>query len=134
MSFQETSLPVDCQAKQFEDTSNHAPAPEATEQAMIPTPDAISKEIKVLDGSFQLPTLSKSKIRRKKICSAAKKCCSGIKKGLSLVVDGLYRLFNGKMMVILEGLCHVVWISLGILLIMAVGTFTIATCAAACAI
>jgi len=145
MSSDEISLIVDCQAKQLKDTSNHASASQSNEQTFIPAPDVISRDTKVLDGnvfegnkegeiitSSQLPTLSKSEIRRKKFCSVTKKCWTGIKKGVSVLVDGLYRLFDGKMMVILKGLCNIVWIALGIVLTIAVGVFAIATCAAAC--
>ena len=144
MSSEEISLSMDSPVKQLEDTNSDASASQVIEKGIISTPDLISGEIKVLDAkvfennegevadSSQPPTPSKRKFRRNKLCSVAKKCWTGIKKGVSVLVDGLYRFFDGKVTVILRGLCYVVWIALGVLLTIAAGVFSIACCAAAC--
>jgi hypothetical protein len=145
MSCEEVSLSMDPQAEQLEDITNDALASQIIEKGIISTPDLIAGEIKLLDGkvvegneesevvnSSQPPTPSKRKFRRNKFCNVAKKCWTGVKKGVSVVVDGLYRFFDGKMTVILRGMCYVVWIALGVLLTIAAGVFSIACCAAAC--
>jgi hypothetical protein len=143
MSSEEVSLSMDSQAEQLEDTNNNALASQVIEKGIISTPDLIAGEIKFLGvfegneegevvNSSQPPTPSKRKFRRNKFCRVAKKCWTGVKKGVSVVVDGLYRFFDGKMTVILRGLCYVVWIALGVLLTIAAGAFSIACCAAAC--
>ena len=145
MSSEEVSVSMDSQAKQLEDTTNDALASQVIEKGIISTPDLITGEIKLLDGkvfegneegevvnSSQPPTPSRRKFRRNKFCNVAKKCWTGVKKGVSVVVDGLYQFFDGKMTVILRGLCFVVWIALGVLLTIAAGVFSIACCAAAC--
>src|ERR1700685_4156818 len=145
MSSEEISLSMDSQAKQLGDTTIDALASHIIEKGIISTPDLIAGEIKLLDGkvfegneegevvdSPQPPTPSKRKFRRNKFCRGAKKCWTGVKKGVSVVVDGLYRFFDGKMTVILRGMCYIVWIALGVLLTIAAGVFSIACCAAAC--
>ena len=144
MSCEEISLSMDSPVKQLEDTNSDASASQVIEKGIISTPNLISGEIKGLDAkvfennegevadSSQPPTPSKRKFRRNKLCSVAKKCWTGIKKGVSVLVDGLYRFFDGKVTVILRGLCYVVWIALGVLLTIAAGVFSIACCAAAC--
>ena len=145
MSSEEISLSMDSQAKQLEDATNDALASQIIETGIISTPDLIAGEIKLLDGtvfegneegevvtSSQPQTPPKRKFRRNKFCNVVKKCWTGVKKGVSVVVDGLYRFFDGKMTVILRGLCYVVWIALGVLLTIAAGVFSIACCAAAC--
>ena len=144
MSSEEISLSMDSQAEQLEDTTNDALALQIIEKGIIST-HLIAGEIKLLDGkvfegdeegevvnSSQPPTASKRKFRRNKFCNVTKKCWTGVKKGVTVLVDGLYRFFDGKMMVILRGLCYVVWIALGVLLTIAAGVFSIACCAAAC--
>ena len=144
MSSEEISLSMDSQAEQLEDTTNDALALQIIEKGIIST-HLIAGEIKLLDGkvfegdeegevvnSSQPPTPSKRKFRQNKFCNVAKKCWTGVKKGVSILVDGLYRFFDGKMTVILRGLCYVVWIALGVLLTIAAGVFSIACCAAAC--
>lgn len=131
--------------KQLHDINKHTSAPQIHEPMTSSTLKFVPPVEKISDlespeynekggvtGTSQTSTPRKHKIRRNKLCSIARKCWTGIKKGADFIVDCLYRLFEGKMMVILRGSCYCVWISLGILLGACAVPFAIAACSAMC--